>query len=287
MIKICVAVILKNYYEDRVEVSNQVRNIMSFAEHADKIIIYNCCEQENNNIYDKLIQFKNIEIINTKYLGMEQQSIEIYDYIQKLGFDFGIIIKEKCYYEDDGYFNFYKKLNEVNLEEVAVITPSPLFGCELSYKNVEEQREIKGCKLIGAAVNMKLYASNPIVNKNYYETTYDYDYCLKQRSLGKKVILFNNICLKNDDYHILYKRVVFVTYTTYDRNLEELYYETRNRHYLWDEYKQTDSEYVKLDKTLFLKEMKEIKKIDPKFTQKIAIINKAKKDYLDKIKGKI
>ena len=63
-----------------------------------------------------------------------------------------------------------------------------------------------------------------------------------------------NAILRNANYKIKERRFLFATTYIYDRDLLDLYYEVRNRHYLWDEYKLIDPEFVKLDKKDYKKE---------------------------------
>ena len=72
---------------------------------------------------------------------------------------------------------------------------------------------------------------------------------------------------------------------TYERDLLDLYYQTRNRMYLWDDYKDIDPAFVKLDKKDFKKEKSEMRIKDKGWPEKQLILNRAKVDYLKGIVG--
>ena len=141
----------------------------------------------------------------------------------------------------------------------------PLFGCELHERKAEEFRAIKGCNAYGALLNLNIYKETKGIKTEYYQTTFDYDYCLQTRLLGYDVMLAQNLVLRKQNYKIITKKIGFINLSMFERDLMDVYYETRNRYYLWDEYKTLDKDYVNLDKKLAKKEQQEIRAKDKNY----------------------
>ena len=49
------------------------------------------------------------------------------------------------YYENESFLELKKYLMQSDVSRISVLTPMPLFGCELHERKSEEFRAIKGC----------------------------------------------------------------------------------------------------------------------------------------------
>ena len=96
----------------------------------------------------------------------------------------------------------------------------------------------------------------------------------------------NNAVLRNRNYNILTKKIFTIELSTYEKDAYFLYYETRNRYYLWEKFKNLDPEYVKIDQKLFKAEKKEMTLCDKMSLYKKDIMEKARKDAMHGIMGK-
>ena len=87
---------------------------------------------------------------------------------------------------------------------------------------------------------------------------------------------------------MLCKRVAFsVLHFVLHSNIKyDVYYETRNRLYLWDKFYDFDKEYIKIDKKQQSLEFKEMRLFEKNFREKKQIINQARIDYRLKKMGK-
>ena len=104
--------------------------------------------------------------------------------------------------------------------------------------------------------------------------------------IKKQIIFLQNEVLRNVNYRLIERRLFFQLVTTYDKDPMELYYETRNKLYLWDKYKNIDPEYVNLDKKLTKAEIHEIRFRDKEFKDKKIMIDYGKRDYKKGLRGK-
>lgn len=272
-----VAVLLiKKKYFSKEEIKQTILDISTYIEQVEKLIILNLSKENISELKEKLKRFPNVIYIEDEDKG------EVYNYHNAIccacanGADFVTIMELGYFYEESNYLML--KRYAIENPDTAIITPTPLFSCEEPKRQDIESREIMGCHLVGTLINEKYYKERGFVEK-YYQTTFDYEYCLYQRSLKRKVILIVNAFLKNANYKIIEKRILFMKTYTYDHDILDIYYQTRNKHYLWDDYQLIDPDFVKLDKKEFKKEIQEMKAKDRNYRDKKVMIDRAMIDY--------
>lgn len=274
--------------EGSTNLNRVVQDIMTYLPYMDKFVIFNFNEEEQIFLIETLKkQHPNIE-----YAKIESQG-EVKDYILAMNnakeqeYDYVTILKEGYYYEDDSYKDIKRKLILGEIEENnAVISPMPIYTCEERADLKEESRTIKGAHLIGTFINKHIYFQTEGFYEPYYQTTFDYDYCLMVRQMGYNILLMNNLVLRNRNFTQLTKTILWHIYTAYHHDIYDVYYETRNRMHLWNKYKKFDPEYVKLDKKQQSFEFKEMRLFEKKFSFIKEVINQARDDYRNGKMGK-
>lgn len=280
--KLVASLIITKKYFSKSEIKQTIQDIETYVNHVEKLVLLNLSGQSIDFLLEELKRHDNVE----EKIG--EDNGQVYNYHLALqeayaaGADFGIIL-ELGYFYDESDLLILKRYAIEN-PEVAVITPMPIFSCEEPSRQDYKYREIKGCRLVGTLINMIYYKERGFEPK-YYQTTFDYEYCLYHRSKGRKVILLVNAIMRNANYRIIEKRFFFVKASTYERDLLDVYYETRNRHCLWEEYKNIDPEYVKLDKKQFKQEKREMWMKDRNYREKKIMIDSGRLDYLCKKMG--
>lgn len=285
-LKISAALIIQKRMIDQIDMSEYVREISTYVNDVDNLYIYNMTNQDLTEFYEKLKKYHNILYTECEDLGEVANYQFIYENLIDVGCDFGVILQQGYYYEEGAFLSLRRYAIEHDVSKVAVITPMPLRGCEAFSRQEEETRKCMGCNLVGALVNLNIFQASGGFKLEYYQTTFDYEYCLRERQLGYHILVMQNQVLRNSNYKVLEKRWFFIKLQTYDYDLMELYYQTRNRFYLWDEYKNIDKAYVKLDKKLYKNERHTIKIRDKNYRDKLYMMEEAKYDYLKKRMGK-
>ena len=211
----------------------------------------------------------------------------VLEHFQETKCDFGVILKLGYYYEEDSFLTMRRYVTENDSSKMAIVTPLPLRGCELFLTNVEDVRNCKGCNMVGTLINMKIFEELSPLKLEYYQSMFDYEYCIRARLKGYKILLFNNEVLRNINYRVVEKRYLFIKLSTYDKDPIDIYYEHRNRLYLWEEYAKIDPSFVKLDKKLAKEERHIMRWRDPAYRDKLAMFEKAESDFKHGIMGKI
>lgn len=284
--KLIANLIINKIIRNQEEIKETIKNIETFINHIDELYIYNITNQNLTELFEGLGKYDHIQYTDMNDYGEVKNYSIILDKNKNENADFSVILETGYYYEEDVFLTMKRYLLEHDHSKIAILTPMPLYGCQIYERKSEEIRPVKGCKLIGTFINMDIYNQSNGFDLEYYQTTFDYDYCLEQRNKGNFIMLLQNEVLRNSNYKIIEKKFLFTPVSTYDRDLMELYYETRNRFYLWDKYKYIDQEYISLDKKLFKAEKKEIRFKDKNYREKFDMIELGKLDYKKGIRGK-
>lgn len=278
-------IIDRNIYTKE-DIKQYLDNISTFLPNVDKMYIYNQTNFDLKDFIKEIPSHSKIEYASVPTLG----EAEIYnELLNKAILDeanYITYIRPGYFYEESGLADLKKYLLNADTSKLAVLTPMPLLSCELHERKAEEYRSIKGCRLIGALLNVNIYKEHPGIKTEYYQTTFDYEYCLRIRSLGYDVFVAQNVPFRNQNYRTLTRRIGFIKLITYERDLMDVYYETRNRLYLWKKYEDIDYDYVKLDKKMYKREVEEMKIRDKNHRDKMLMISKAKEDFHNNKLGK-
>ena len=285
-IKLNAALIINKRIVDNIEEAEYVRHIETYVRHVDNLYIYNLTNQDLSSFYERLQKHNNILYTNMEDYGEVQNYQFILEHMLDTNCDFSVILELGYYYEEDAFLTLRRYVTEHDTSKMAVVTPMPLRGCELFIVEVEDVRNCKGSNLVGALINMKIFQELSPLKLEYYQSMFDYEYCVRARLNGYNIVLLQNQVLRNQNYTIIEKKVFMVNLNTYDYDLMDLYYQTRNRFYLWDEYKDKDPAYVKLDKKLYKGERHMMKVRDRNYRDKFYMMEEAQYDYLKGIKGK-
>lgn len=268
---------LKETYED----------ILTYAKDVDKLYIFNFSKNGQSLLFDSLERFDFIEYASPTSNGEAADFKLAMRHAIKIGAKYVTIMQQGYFFEDGGYLQLKRHIIEGDVKDnAAVVSAYPLFTCEEKGNEKLISRPIKGCHLVGTIINVDIYKALDGFDESYYETTFDYDYCLNARQNNYEVILYNNIILRNRNFKQISRRVFGHVVYSYTTDIYKLYYETRGRRYLWDKYQKFDAEYVKLDKKLQAKEWKEMRIIEKGFRDKKEIIQQARMDYRLGRKGK-
>jgi rhamnosyltransferase len=271
------------------EVLNEtLTDMLTYLKEVDTLYIFNYHRYTQKTLIDVLKMYKNIEYVDLPNKGQVANYSDAIKHAVSINADYATVIEKGYFYEDNSFHEIKRMIiqNEIK-EDVAVITPIPVLTCESKNDTKEPSREIKGAKLTGAFININIYKQTDGFYLPYYQTTFDYDYCLTVRQMGYKVLLMNNLILRNRNFKMLTKNFLWHHYYGYAREIYEVYYETRNRYYLWEKFKNLDPEYISIDKKLFKGEVREMSICDPLSRYKKDIMEDARKDALRGKMGKV
>lgn len=277
----------KNILNDE-EIREYARAFSDYANNVDEVYIYNVTSFDLSKFYEAIRRFQNANYVDCSDLGEAANYQRMMEQAVNVGADYNIMLELGYYYEDEAFTNIKKYIYENQDDSIAIYTPLPLYGCQMHERKQEETRYVTGgCRLLGAFINVHIFEELNGFKLEYYQGTFDYEYCIRARLKEKKILLFNNEVLRNTNYRIVERKILFTTLSTYDKEPLDIYYDYRNRLFLWDEYKDIDPYYVKLDKKMAKAERHEMKWRDKGYRDKLAMYEKAKEDYKKGLLGKI
>ena len=272
--------LLYNRIEGSEVLNETINDMLTYLKEVDTLYIFNYHKHSQKTLIDVLKIYKNIEYVDLQDRGQVANYSAALKHAMTINADYVTVIEKGYFYEDNSYHEIKRMIIQKEIsDDVAVITPIPVLTCESKNDTKEISREVKGAKLTGAFINLHIYKQTEGFYLPYYQTTFDYDYCLTVRHMGYKVILMNNLILRNRNYKMLTKNFLWHHYYGYARGIYELYYETRNRMYLWEKFKNIDPQYVKIDKKIQSAEIKEMRLFEKKFKEKKNIMKQARLDY--------
>lgn len=281
----------KNIKED--DIMKYAGDIATYVTHVDKLIIFNMFKNKNkedmgiSKFFEYISRYNNIEVAICDDLG------EVYNYkramlqASKDEADYTVILEQDYFYDEDAFLTIKRKLLEWKESPLpCVLSPYPKYTCEMFSPVEQEMREVKGVHLVGTFINVADYNESNGFDEIYYQTGFDYDYCLTSKINHKHIYVMNNCVLRNRNFKILTRKILTMELSSYEKDAYYLYYETRNRYYLWEKFKNLDPEYVKIDQKLMKAEKKEMTLCDKMSLYKKDIMEKARKDAIRGLMGK-
>jgi rhamnosyltransferase len=263
------------------ELLNQtVADMLTYSKEVDTLYIFNYHKYPQSTLIDVLKMYKNIEYVDLPNKGQVANYSDAINHAIKMNADYATILETGYFYEDNSFHEIKRIIIQKEIDDnVAVVSPIPVLTCESKNDTKENSREVRGVHLTGTFININIYKQTEGFYLPYYQTTFDYDYCLTVRQMGYKVLLMNNLILRNRNFKTLTKNLLWHQYYGYAREIYDVYYETRNRMYLWEKFKNVDPQYIKIDKKIQSAEFKEMRLFEKKFKEKKEIIKQARLDY--------
>lgn len=261
-------------------INETLNHIYSYLWNCDKLYIFNMFHETQTPLLELLSQYEKVEYADIENKGQVINYQRCMKHAVSINADYATIMENGYYFEDNAYNSIKRNIIENAYgDNVAVVTPLPVFTCESKNDTSEEYRDVLGAHLVGTFINVHIYKNSEGFYEPYYQTTFDYDYCLQVRKNEKRVVLVNNQVLRNKNYKQVYKRFLFKSFSGYERNIYDVYYETRNRPLLWERYKNFDPKYISIDKKQQNLEFREMRMFERKFKDKKNVIQQARIDY--------
>lgn len=271
-------------------------NIDTYLYCLDKLYIVD--NSEKNNINSKILKNKKIEYIpNGENKGIAyalnvaaRRALDSkFDWLLTMdqdskfkGNDFDKMIQ---YLKDYANNTFVSESLNFDFNKVAVVSPTHI-------TKINENVEIKGILFpllvmtSGNLINLKVYEEVNGFNDDFFIDCVDFDYCLNIRKHGYEVIQFTSIHLIHNLGDIQQKKFLGKTSIVTNHNYIRRYYITRNRHYLFDLYKDDFFNYCSLELSLNRKELFKIILFEKDKFRKIRSIYRGYRDYKKSIVGR-
>lgn len=184
----------------------------------------------------------------------------------------------------------YENLDNDFKEKVAMLVPVHVEEKSFNESEVKENDTSKYTEVLteitsGALTKSEIYRDVSMYDDKLFIDLVDHDYCLKLNNKGFKIIQVNSAILIHNLGDSIKKSILGLTVTPTNHSALRRYYMTRNRMYMWKEYKETFPKWVLSDKRKFITENLKIILFEDDKIQKFKYIKKGISDYKNNIFG--
>ncbi|MDO4925297.1 MAG: glycosyltransferase family 2 protein [Turicibacter sp.] len=219
------------------------------------------------------------------------------NYSIKKGYDWVLTLDHDSIVTDDMIENMLKCYENFDKDlkgKVAMLVPVHVEEKEYQNSNVisnEEEfskpyREVLTEITSGALTKADIYKNIGLYDEKLFIDLVDHDYCLSLNKKGLKVIQVNSAVLIHNLGESVKKSVLGLKIIPTNHSPLRRYYMSRNRHYIWDKYKEDFPAWVLTDKRRFITENLKIILFEDRKIEKFKYIKKGIKDYKNNIFGK-
>lgn len=187
----------------------------------------------------------------------------------------------------------YEGLNNELKEKVAMLVPVHVE--EKEYQNGSNINEEKASNSYievlteitsGALTKAEIYKNVGMYDEKLFIDLVDHDYCLSLNKKGFKIIQVNNATLIHNLGESVRKSILGLKMIPTNHSPLRRYYMSRNRHYIWEKYKEDFPSWVLTDKRRFITENLKIVLFEDNKIEKFKYIKRGIKDYRNNIFGK-
>ena len=181
------------------------------------------------------------------------------------GYDWILTLDHDSIVTDDMIKNMlkcYEGFDQELKEKVAMLVPVHVEEKEYENNNIINNEEVAS-KLYtevlteitsGALTKSSIYKNVGLYDEKLFIDLVDHDYCLALNKKGFKVIQVNSAVLIHNLGDSIKKSILGLKMIPTNHSPLRRYYMSRNRHYIWDKYKQDFPGWVLTDKRRFITE---------------------------------
>ena len=212
------------------------------------------------------------------------------------GYDWILTLDHDSIVTDDMIKNMlkcYEGFDQELKEKVAMLVPVHVEEKEYENNNIINNEEVAS-KLYtevlteitsGALTKSSIYKNVGLYDEKLFIDLVDHDYCLALNKKGFKVIQVNSGVLIHNLGDSIKKSILGLKMIPTNHSPLRRYYMSRNRHYIWDKYKQDFQGWVLTDKRRFITENLKIILFENNKIEKLKYIREGIRDYKNNIFG--
>jgi rhamnosyltransferase len=276
--KTAAAVILYNPAPDMID------NINSYLNQVERLFIIDNSERNNSDLIKSLDTNKLVYVSNNSNIGIAAAlNIAAKKAIGE-GFEYLLTMDQ-----DSSVSNTMVEEMIAVLEkdrEIGILSPRIIH--KKNSKNILTQGIESPYVTItsGSIMRLSLYKEVGGFLEKLFIDYVDHEYCLRIRLRNFKVLQLNSVSIFHNLGEVNKKSLLFKKVYPTNHLPLRWYYRTRNRLYIWKEYKKFFPDYVNFDKKGFVKELIKISLYESKKIKKFKMILRGYFDYKKNIFGK-
>lgn len=186
----------------------------------------------------------------------------------------------------DKMLEVYSSLSEEEKDNIVMITPQHVEEKNSETPNNSLQYEYVLTEITSGALTKAGYYNKNNYDEKLFIDLVDHDFCLNLNKKGYKILQVNSAVLVHNLGESEKKKVLGVTMIPTNHSALRRYYMSRNRHYIWDKYKEDFPKWVLTDKRRFITENLKIILFEDNKIEKFKYIKMGIRDYKNNIFGK-
>jgi len=207
-----------------------IDNIKSYINQVETLFVLDNSELPTPEFVNEIKEFKNVHykwnggnvgIANALNIGVKLAIEQKYDFL--LMMDQDSILSENVIKESIKYISNHSSQN------VGILYPYHIYGNYHRQKEVAPFKELLTADTSGSVLNLKAFNKvGPFMEKLFIDYV-DFEYCLRLRLNGFKIIQLNNITLYQELGNMVTKRILFWKVGISNHSPQRIYYRVRNR----------------------------------------------------------
>lgn len=217
------------------------------------------------------------------------------EYCIKKGYDWVLTLDHDSIVTEfmiNNMLSCYENLDNNLKEKVAMLVPIHVEEKEYCNNEYDKKINLNSYKEVlteitsGALTKTKVYKEVAKYNEKLFIDLVDHDFCLNLNKRGYKIVQVDSSILIHNLGESEKKKILGVTMIPTNHSAVRRYYMSRNRHYIWNKYKNDFPNWVLKDKRRFITENLKILLFEDNKFEKFKYIKMGIKDYKNNIFGK-
>lgn len=184
--------------------------------------------------------------------------------------------------DQDSWFpanTFFEMFRQQNVRQVAIFSPNPDLSAGSEKGKQDLAEEVLHVITSGNLLNLEIWKIVGGFEEKLFIDEVDNDYCLRAVSKGFKIISFKNCPLVhelgiNKEVFFLFKKYTIITHSPI-----RAYYIFRNNFYMFNKYKKSFPEFVRLRKRILIKDFFKILLFSSERIRNFRYIYRGIRDY--------
>lgn len=221
-----------------------LQNINSYKNYVDKVIIVDNSDKENklNELCDEKIAYLKLN----DNLGIAKALNEGIYYAIKNNYKFVLTMDQDSKFNN----NLIEEYSKNYEKDIIIYSPNYIIERKHKKEYKVDSQYLYWTMTSGNLINLELFQKVGMFKEEFFIDGVDYEYCLRARKNGYKILQCNRAILLHNPGITKIKKVLFWNYKYGYMSPTRMYYQIRNLKYISKEYKSFRAELIIIIKFL-------------------------------------
>lgn len=221
-----------------------LQNINSYKNYVDKVIIVDNSDKENklNELSDEKIAYLKLN----DNLGIAKALNEGIYYAIKHNYKFVLTMDQDSKFNN----NLIEEYSKNYGKDIIIYSPNYIIERKHNKEYKVDSQYLYWTMTSGNLINLELFQKVGMFKEEFFIDGVDYEYCLRARKNGYKILQCNKAILLHNPGITKIKKILFWNYKYGYMSPTRMYYQIRNLKYISKEYKSFRAELIIIIKFL-------------------------------------